>query len=73
MVLTQRVRMQSDIALAQWCTEGTLRRYLVARNWDVPAATKMLRNTLEWWVPYWVCRRPYGAYLPMPSMFQSSA
>ena len=40
--------MQGDTALAEWRTDSTLRRYLAARSWDVPAATKMLRNTLDW-------------------------
>ena len=53
MLLTQWVRMQSDTALARWSTDSTLRRDLAARNWNLSAATKMLRNTLEWWVPYW--------------------
>ena len=58
MLLTRRmVRMQVDTALAQWCTDSTSRRYLTARNWDVSAATKMLRNTLEWWGPYWAFRQ----------------
>ena len=39
---------QADLALKEWCTDLTLRRYLVARNWNVAHAKKMLLNTLEW-------------------------
>ncbi|XP_078437077.1 sec14p-like phosphatidylinositol transfer family protein [Wolffia australiana] len=32
----------------QYCTDASLRRYLVARNWDVHKAKKMLENSLKW-------------------------
>ncbi|KAI4381708.1 hypothetical protein MLD38_007759 [Melastoma candidum] len=32
----------------KYCTDPCLRRYLVARNWNVEKAKKMLEDTLEW-------------------------
>ncbi|KAI4325478.1 hypothetical protein MLD38_030875 [Melastoma candidum] len=32
----------------QYCTDPCLRRYLVARNWNVDKAKKMLQDTLDW-------------------------
>ena len=36
--------------LKQWCSDSAVLRYLRARNWDVVAATKMLKASLEWYV-----------------------
>ncbi|PNT69621.1 hypothetical protein BRADI_3g59030v3 [Brachypodium distachyon] len=33
---------------ALYCSNGSVARYLVARNWDVKRATKMLKKTLKW-------------------------
>ncbi|KAK3413937.1 CRAL-TRIO domain-containing protein C23B6.04c [Eucalyptus grandis] len=32
----------------KYCTDGCLRRYLVARNWNVEKAKKMLEESLKW-------------------------
>ncbi|CAI0383029.1 unnamed protein product [Linum tenue] len=32
----------------KYCSDACLRRYLVARNWNVEKAKKMLQETLEW-------------------------
>ncbi|KAI4386757.1 hypothetical protein MLD38_004662 [Melastoma candidum] len=32
----------------KYCTDPCLRRYLIARNWNVEKALKMLEDTLEW-------------------------
>ncbi|KAK9285369.1 hypothetical protein L1049_024560 [Liquidambar formosana] len=32
----------------QYCTDACLRRYLVARNWNVDKSKKMLEETLKW-------------------------
>ncbi|CAI0419988.1 unnamed protein product [Linum tenue] len=37
---------------AKYCTDGCLRRYLEARNWNVDKATKMLEETLKWRATY---------------------
>ena len=39
---------QGDAHLTSWCTPSTMRRYLVARSWNVQAAAKMLKATFEW-------------------------
>lgn len=31
-----------------YCSDGSIARYLIARNWDVKKATKMLMKTLKW-------------------------
>lgn len=33
---------------ALYCSDGSIARYLIARNWDVKKATKMLTKTLKW-------------------------
>ncbi|KAF7085796.1 hypothetical protein CFC21_089182 [Triticum aestivum] len=33
---------------ALYCSDGSIARYLIARNWDVRKATKMLTKTLKW-------------------------
>lgn len=33
---------------SKYCTDACLRRYLVARNWNVIKATKMMEDTLKW-------------------------
>ncbi|KAG8072421.1 hypothetical protein GUJ93_ZPchr0006g44785 [Zizania palustris] len=33
---------------ALYCSDASIARYLIARNWDVKKATKMLKKTLEW-------------------------
>ncbi|XP_006647906.1 phosphatidylinositol transfer protein 3-like [Oryza brachyantha] len=33
---------------ALYCSDASIARYLVARNWDVKKATKMLKKTLKW-------------------------
>lgn len=33
---------------ALYCSDGSVARYLIARNWDVKKATKMLMKTLKW-------------------------
>uniref|UniRef100_A0A7N0T844 CRAL-TRIO domain-containing protein n=1 Tax=Kalanchoe fedtschenkoi TaxID=63787 RepID=A0A7N0T844_KALFE len=35
-----------------YCTDACLRRYLVARNWNVEKAKKMLEDTLQWRASY---------------------
>lgn len=35
-------------AVQEWCNSNTLRRYLVAREWNVARAAAMLRSTLTW-------------------------
>lgn len=32
----------------QYCTDACLKRYLVARNWNVEKSKKMLEETLRW-------------------------
>jgi hypothetical protein len=45
----------------KYCTDACLRRYLIARNWNVDKAKKMLEETLKWRATYkpeeirWVC------------------
>ncbi|XP_062221983.1 uncharacterized protein LOC133921213 [Phragmites australis] len=34
--------------LALYCSDASIARYLIARNWDVKKATKMLKKTLKW-------------------------
>lgn len=55
--LMQRVVAQGDAHLTTWCTPSTMRRYLVARSWNVQAAAKMLKATFEWcgWPPACSC------------------
>jgi hypothetical protein len=36
----------------KFCTDGCLKRYLVARNWNVDKANKMLQETLKWRATY---------------------
>ncbi|KAK3224107.1 hypothetical protein Dsin_011132 [Dipteronia sinensis] len=36
----------------KFCTDASLRRYLVARNWNVDKAKKMLEETLKWRATY---------------------
>ncbi|KAL6633534.1 hypothetical protein ACP70R_026205 [Stipagrostis hirtigluma subsp. patula] len=33
---------------AMYCSDASIARYLIARNWDVKKATKMLKKTLKW-------------------------
>ncbi|KAL6912123.1 hypothetical protein ACP4OV_000928 [Aristida adscensionis] len=33
---------------ALYCSDASIARYLIARNWDVKKATKMLKKTLKW-------------------------
>jgi hypothetical protein len=33
---------------ALYCLDASIARYLIARNWDVKKATKMLKKTLKW-------------------------
>lgn len=46
----------------KYCSDACLRRYLVARNWNVDKAKKMLEETLKWRATYkpeeirWVCK-----------------
>ncbi|WOK92157.1 phosphatidylinositol transfer protein 3 [Canna indica] len=35
-----------------YCTDASITRYLVARNWNVKKATKMLKETLKWRLHY---------------------
>jgi hypothetical protein len=34
--------------LKNWCNDACISRYLRAREWNLEAAEKMLRNTLKW-------------------------
>ncbi|KAI9390981.1 hypothetical protein POPTR_007G025800v4 [Populus trichocarpa] len=36
----------------KYCTDACLRRYLIARNWNVDKAKKMLEETLKWRATY---------------------
>ena len=47
---TDTAYLQGQPDLKAWCTRTTLKRYLVARQWDLTAAAKMLRATFEWCV-----------------------
>uniref|UniRef100_A0A1D1YHF0 Random slug protein 5 n=1 Tax=Anthurium amnicola TaxID=1678845 RepID=A0A1D1YHF0_9ARAE len=38
--------------LLLYCSEASIARYLVARNWNVKKATKMLKETLKWRLEY---------------------
>lgn len=38
----------TDPAVQRWCNDGTLVRYLVAKDWNVQKAAAMLRSTLLW-------------------------
>ncbi len=38
----------TDPAVQRWCNEGTLARYLVAKDWNVQKAAAMLKSTLIW-------------------------
>lgn len=60
---------------SQFGTDACLRRYLVARNWNVDKAKKMLQETLKWRAAYkpeeirWVCQLDYinnSVYNNMP-------
>jgi hypothetical protein len=52
--------------IAIFCSDDCLVRYLKARNWNVKAAEKMLKNTIKWreaykpeeirWVSRWIWR-----------------
>jgi hypothetical protein len=33
---------------ALYCSDASIARYLIARNWDIRKATKMLKKTLKW-------------------------
>jgi hypothetical protein len=33
---------------ALYCSDASIARYLIARNWDVKKATRMLKKTLKW-------------------------
>ena len=33
---------------ALYCSDASIARYLIARNWDVKKATRMLKTTLKW-------------------------
>ena len=48
---TDTAYVQGHPDLKAWCTRTTLKRYLVARQWDLAAAAKMLRATFEWCSP----------------------
>jgi hypothetical protein len=37
---------------ALYCSDASIARYLIARNWDVRKATKMLKKTLKWRLEY---------------------
>jgi DNA polymerase elongation subunit (family B) len=37
---------------AIYCSDASITRYLVARNWNVKKATKMLKETIKWRVEY---------------------
>ena len=39
---------ECSAATQKWCTSNTLKRYLVARGWNVAKACAMLRATLTW-------------------------
>lgn len=49
--LRAAIRPLSGRAL-QFCSDACLRRYLEARNWNVPKAKKMLEETLRWRAEY---------------------
>ncbi len=38
----------SCAAVQDWCNVNTLKRYLVARDWNKAKAAAMLRSTLTW-------------------------
>lgn len=38
--------------LSLYCSDASIARYLVARNWNVKKATKMLKETLKWRLTY---------------------
>ena len=38
----------TDPAVQSWCSDVTLKRYLVAKDWNVASAAAMLRSTLRW-------------------------
>lgn len=38
----------TDDDIREWCTDACLVRYLRARNWDMKAAEKMIRETIAW-------------------------
>ena len=47
-----------------FCTEHTLRRFLIARNWNVEIAAQLLEGCLMWRTkrqPYWVLSEPESA------------
>ncbi|RLN09512.1 random slug protein 5-like [Panicum miliaceum] len=45
-VRTQLGQLSGKSAL--YCSDASIARYLIARNWDVKKATKMLKKTLKW-------------------------
>lgn len=38
--------------LSVYCSNQTISRYLIARNWNVKKATKMLKDSLKWRLEY---------------------
>jgi CRAL/TRIO, N-terminal domain len=49
-------------ALRRWLTDACVRRYLVARDWDVAKATKMLVGTVQWRAAYRPWDTPRSIY-----------
>ena len=49
--LELRVGAQVDPDLKAWCNRKTVARFLVARKWNVDAATFKLQGTLAWYAP----------------------
>jgi hypothetical protein len=49
-VLKQRLEADGTLTPRQksWCDDACIRRYLKARDWDLKAAEKMVRETIRW-------------------------
>ena len=48
---------------ALYCSDASIARYPIARNWDIKKATKMLKKTLKWRSEYKLKSLPFAQTL----------